>query len=214
MPIHPIQDQRMFTFDTLYSGIPWNHFPSVVNAFRSRLEYWYLLPTLKVRENHHYGFSVLANTCMLIDCLSQYEAGALQSHRDTFKNYLRQHWPDFDTDLVPAIQTGGHPLTDRADVVYGVRCGVLHENHIPMYAGIVAQDDPTKFHAAGYAKYSDGTDCPVVIIDPGRFFDMVHDRFEGYLAELVNPSVAFVPLRERFRNKFEYSSGVTISIAV
>src|SRR4051812_19437041 len=130
MAIHPVQAARMFTFDTRYDQVAWNDFPSVVAAFRQKLEYWYLLPAIQAKENHHFGFSVLANTCMLIDALSQYEAGVPQSGRQVFKNYLRKHWPAFDTSFAQAIQLGGgDSVTDIAEAIYGIRCGVLHENH-------------------------------------------------------------------------------------
>jgi hypothetical protein len=214
MAIHPVQAVRLFTFDTYYDKIPWNEFPAVATAFRQNLEYWYLLPALQVKENHHFGFSVLANTCMLIDSLSQYEAGAVLSGRTIFKNYLRKHWPTFDTPFATAIQSGADSLTDIADVIYGVRCGVLHENHIPLYAGLIAQADIAICNPTGYATYSDGADCPVVTIDPGRFFDAVNTRFEAYFADLVNPTARFDPLRAAFKAKFEAGFGVTISTVV
>jgi hypothetical protein len=105
-------------------------------------------------------------------------------------------------------------LNDIAEVLYGVRCGVLHENHIPLYAGLVAQPDIATYHAAGFATYSDGSDCPVVTIDPGRFFDSVNARFGAYFTDLMNPAVGFAPLRAAFKTKFEASFGVTISTVV
>lgn len=215
MATHPVQAARMFSFDTRYDQIQWNRFQAVVAAFRQKLEYWYLLPAIQARENHHFGFSVLANTCMLIDALSQYEAGALQSHNQVFKDYLRKHWPAFDTPFAQPIQTGGHhPVTDIAEAIYQVRCGVLHENHIPLYAGLVAQPIIADYHPTGLATYTSGADCPVVTLDPGRLFDAVNTRLEAYLAELLNPNVAFAPLRTRFKTKFEASFGVTISTVV
>lgn len=214
MAIQPVQAARMFTFDTRYDKIPWNHFPSVLTAFCQKLEYWYILPTIQARENHHFGFSVLANTCMLIDALSQYEDGAPQSSRRVFKDYLRKHWPAFDTPFVLPIQPGGQLVTDFADAIYGVRCGVLHENHLPLYAALVAQHDIAAYHPMGLATYAGGADCPVVTIDPGRLFDAVHVRFQAYMMELLNPAAGFGPLRANFKTKFETSFGVPISTVV
>ena len=55
---------------------------------------------------------------MLIDALSQYEAGTLQSHNQVFKDYLRKHWPAFDTPF--AHPTREHPIA--AGQLAGLSC--------------------------------------------------------------------------------------------
>ena len=78
----------------------------------------------------------------------------------------------------------------------------------------MGQSNITDYHPSGFANYSDGSDCPVVTIDPGLLFDAVHSRLQEYTSELNDQDGQFDEARRKFKVKFESSYGVTISIAV
>lgn len=155
----------------------------------------------------------------MIDCLSQYEKGSQEGESEIFKNYLRQHWKSqfdekFPTPIKASKRSGKSlKIEDGADAIYyGIRCGILHEAHVKLYTGLLGQNNIIQFHRSGFTKYSsDGADCPTVTVDPGKLFDAIHKRFEDYLKELTNTDRKFDSLRNNFKNKFEFSYGVTIS---
>lgn len=215
----PTQDQRMFSFHQKYSDINWNDFHMVADAFREKLEYWYILPGMELKENQHFGFAIAALASLLIDCLSQYEDGITAGKPDNFKNYLRRHWPTLATQYPTSINTqrNGNPfqVRDGADAIYhGLRCGVLHEAHVKLYVGLTRQAEIATYHRTGYATYLNGADCPVVTIDPVRLFNAVHQRFNAYIGELHNNNTAYDQTRNNFKTAFEAGYGVTISTII
>ena len=216
---HPTQNKRFFTFDKLYSDIEWNDFQDVVKAFKKQIEYWYVLPGLELNRQVHFGFSVAALTSLLIDCLSQYEDGVPAGTKINFKDFLRRHWKElkntFPTSIKATYNGNNFQIVDGADAIYhGLRCGILHEAHVKLYTGLGDATGIMSYEEKGFATYGDGTECPVVIIHAGNLFSSVHDRFDQYLNELLNPNPAYTPTREKFKTKFEASYGVTISITL
>lgn len=208
----PNQSARYFAVGTLYSDVDWSDFRKVIDAFRRQLEYWYVLPTLELKKEAHFGFAIAASACLLGDCLSQYEAGSTQSSRSIFQGFFRRHFPDLATPFPTPITTADKPIKDAAGALYfGLRCGVLHEAHPALYVGLVAQHTISEYHASGLASYAAGGDCPVVTFDPGRLFDGVHARLDAYTVELTTASPAYDTLRANFKTKFEQSFGVPIS---
>ncbi len=214
----PNQSKRHFTYDTLYSSIDWEDFAAVTKAFQDQLEYWYLYPGLALKDIEHSGFAVVSIACQLVDCLSQYEEGAAQANKNHFIEFLRLHWPELAVPFPVTIRTGntsGAPTVDdaAAAIYFGLRCGVIHEAHPILYTCINGQSDMTKYHLSGLASYQDGTDCPVVSVDPGKFFDAIAGRLTSYLGELRDPAKKYSDLRQNFKKKFEKSYGVTISVS-
>jgi hypothetical protein len=168
----------------------------------------------------HFGFSQAATACLLIDCLSQFEAGNEQSRASEFKGFLRKHWPAEMATVFPTSISakfhGPFDVRDGADAIYhGVRCGILHEAHVAIYTALTAQPTIVHFHATGLATYSaSGAPCPVVTIDPGRLFNAAHQRLISYVGELLDPNPAHLHLRQNFQKKFQHSYGIAISIAL
>ena len=206
--------------ETTYSSVDWKSFRKVLDAYRLQLEYWYVLPGLMLKQEGHFGFPIAAMACQLIDCLSQYEAGILESSASEFKNYLRKHWsPElaakFTTPIKAKFRGKLFDIEDGADAIYnGIRCGILHEAHGALYTGLTGQASIVVYHPSGFAEYADGSPCPVVSVDPGRLFDAIHNRLDEYLLELSNPDPKFILLRQNFQKKFEVSFGVPISIVL
>lgn len=216
---HPVQAKRLFDFATKYEDIDWNDFRTVVDAFRRQLEYWYVLPGLELKKEGHFSFAVGALASLLIDCISQYEDGVETGTKRNYKDFLRRHWAELDTPFPNSIcasyNSQRFQITDGADAIYhGLRCGIFHEAHPKLYIGLVGQGSITSYQATGFATYADGTDCPVVTIDPGRLFDAVHARLDAYVIELVTAGTTNNSQRQRFKTKFEASYGVTISTRV
>lgn len=247
----PVQSQRFFERDRKYADINWSYFPGVVDAFERRIRGWYIEPVEVLlergvdphsrhlvrclsnrRDGGHYSFTVMAITCLLIDTLSQFVRGILQSTGNDFKAFVRDYLPSYDIPLKtpidgyrPSISSGAKPrheqLTNIADVLYtGFRCGILHQAHAPLYCGIVPGNSPPTVEAtdhakyAGSAKYSTSGDfCPVVVICPEHLFDEVIRFFSEYLKNLKVKHASREPLRNNFKRKFTDSFGIDISAA-
>jgi hypothetical protein len=220
----------------------------IVDHFERRLRGWYIEPIevlleanvsgwrMKLArylarrdEGGHYSFSVAAMSCLLIDTLSQFEKGKLESDRGVFKDFVRRNLPNYAAPLTPTIDgyqpprnSGGalrhHVLSDIADVLYsGFRCGILHEAHAPLYCWISPGNDPPTVETNGYATYgsgatssTSGNDCPTVKLQPGHLFNEVMSYFRDYLSNLKNSSPINDQLRDDFKTKFSHSFGVDI----
>ncbi|QDU76834.1 hypothetical protein Pan97_38910 [Bremerella volcania] len=220
----------------------------LVDHFERRLRGWYIEPIEVLLETNvrgwrmklarflarrdeggHYSFSVAAMTCLLIDTLSQFEKGKLESDNVVFKDFVRRNLPCYAGSLTPNIDgyrpprnpTGAprhQALSDIADVLYsGFRCGILHEAHAPLYCWISPGNDPPTVEATGYATYglgatssTAGNACPTVKLQPGHLFNEVMRYFRDYLSKLKNSNPIHDQLRVDFKTKFSHSFGVDI----
>lgn len=213
----PVKAQRLFSPSTLYSEIDWNNFPLVVQKFREQLSVWYLAPAEKLLETPDYSFAAMSLASTLVDTLGQYFYGVEEGTNAEFKGFLDQHFPGFSTPLAVPIRSSHHnrsfPVTTLSDVVYhGFRCGIVHEAHVKLYTGIVAQPALTTYHATGYTIYDDGTDCPTVIVDPSRFVAHLKTVLQSYFADLIDMNPAKDYLRDNFKRKFRWSFGIDIGL--
>src|SRR5262245_42692335 len=67
------------------SEVDWSKRESVIDAFATRIEDWYLQPCRAMHASSgHYAFPAMAINSLLIDTLSQFEAGQETSSRRTF----------------------------------------------------------------------------------------------------------------------------------
>jgi hypothetical protein len=210
----PVRDQRYFTSEELYSQIDWTDFRKVVDAFRRRLEGWYVTPAQIIRDHSwHYSFALMALDCLLIDALSQYYYGVTTSSRTTFKDFVKESLPALASLPAPIKCPGAADLKTYADVLYaGFRCGILHEAHVPLYGGMSPLAARLyAFEPTGYTKYHDGTDCPTVQVDPVVLFDELKKVFAVYLSDLVNPDARHDDRRAKFKAKFSSSFGIDVT---
>ncbi len=237
MKIHrPVQANRLFRPDKTYAEIAWGEFPEVVSEFRNRLEAWYLQPAKVLAGTSDFAFSVMALNCLFIDALSQYRYGAQQSPTEALKNctnkrlesshfkfedFIADRIPELATPVAPPIRTGRlknnnqpETLSTLSEVLYtGFRCGILHEAHVALYGALTGQETIASVESTGLCTYADtGADCPTIVVFPQKLLGTLVDVFSAYLGELVNPDAAFDALRARFKEKFEDSFGVQISI--
>ena len=199
---------RVFLADptTHYDEIDWDNFDAVLDGYKRRIEQWYIAPTRLLAKEHNFGFAVLTMACLLIDTLSQYEAGAEESSRKIFKKFVRRRLKGFKKTIDPI----GH-VKDRADALWdGFRCGILHEAHLKLYCGVQPNaPDPIQV-VEGQTELSDGTPCVTVVLDPMALFAQVEGAFHDLIADLRKKSNK--KLRERFKRKFEASFGVKIRL--
>ena len=231
----PVPDQRFFSAGKKYDSITWNDFKQVVDAFKARIEDWYIKPAEALRiASWDNSFALMAIDCLLIDTLSQFHYGKVVSSRGTFKRYVRKKLKPFCADLPEKIRkrptrrkrrkaptTKPKPqrqeyYEDFADVLYHCfRCGILHEAHIAGCGGLaglggkMVDIDPDTC-----TTYRDGKPCPTVLMDPTAIFDAVRKLFDQYLSDLLKSGKKFNARRKSFKRKFTDCIGIDIMDAV
>jgi len=213
MNFKPVLRERYFTATEKYDEIDWNDFPKIVTAFQSRVDEWYIQPMrVLTRASHNYNFAIMALNCLLIDMLSQYHYGKLKSHRETFKMFTREAFPEFRQKLPTPIRINKDFLYDAADVLYiGYRCGILHEAHIALYGGIAGTNGKIlEIHTSGHVTYDDGTDCPSLIIEPYKLTTAIEQFFSEYIKQLLDNTQKYALVKDNFRKKFTSSFGIKI----
>jgi hypothetical protein len=211
----PIQTDRFFSRSKLYTSIDWTKLSDIVPAFMERITDWYIGPGSALAGDWHNAFSVMAVDCLLIDTLAQFERGKDESDRTTFIEFVKATLPPFAVTLSPAIKRPGKAdITTPAEALYfGFRCGILHEAHIPPYAGLHPEPGLVRIVPTGHTRYADGTDCTAVMMDPVRLFRELETIFERYILNLLDPSTVHDPLRAAFKKKFTSSFGIDITNA-
>jgi len=209
MLIRPVLKTRSWRPETLYSKVDWTNLEIVVSEFRKRLAQWYLVPTESL--SGHQSFPVIAMDCLLLDTLSQYEAGEPTGNGDLFKDFVRKYLPEFQKPVRGGIPHRNRLLDDCADVLYhGFRCGILHEAGLPPWAAIVEQDELVTVEESGLAEYEDGTACPVVIVDPFKLRNRLKNILDDYTTSLKDPAPENNSFRENFATKFSATFGIPV----
>lgn len=210
---------RFFDKDRLYVDINWFRFDQVVDAFRKRIQDWYLDPAHELAKNGHFAFAVMALNCLLIDTLSQFVHGRTSSAAIAFKQFLRDYLPNYAVGLtVPITHYDGKTtqLGDVADVLYhGFRCGILHQAHVTPY-GLIdpGQKQAVQIEPSGYVKYAaSNADCPSVTINPLMLLTDLSTVFQDYVQDLNRHDPKHDQLRANFKVKFSSAFGVDVSSA-
>ena len=244
----PVATERYFTRQRKYDEVERdrNDLGKMADAFEERIRNWYVEPIevlletrmsdwrkrlcrwlVRRQDGGHYSFTIAAMTCLLIDALSQFEAGLAEGTNGSFKAFVKQHLPSYGASLTPAIDgyrppSKCQPLSNLADVLYhGFRCGILHQAHAPLYCGIVPGKSPPRVEYTRHAKYAAGavnstvgSDCPVVVLYPEHLFDEVMAFFSSYLKNIKDKNPAYDAVRDKFKWKFSDSFGIDITAAV
>ena len=211
----PVMESRYFRRGVKYDKINWKDFSDVVQNFETRMEDWYIKPGAALRrQSWDNSFALMGIICMLIDALSQYEAGHIRSSQETFKGYVQRRLPELGQSLpIPVKQPGaGTPLQTFADVLYvGFRCGIVHEAHVALYGGLAGLGGKLcDIDTDICTKYEDGKTCPMVRMDPTAMFPELRGVFHTYIRELLNPARANNQLRQKFKRKFKSSFGIDL----
>lgn len=216
----PARQRRMFSKVVRYSEIDWGNLEEIIQAYRTRILDWYLEPAEELAKNPHFAFSVMALSCLLIETLGQFVFD--QPGRGSFKSLIRGRLPArYSAKLQVQIEhlDGDHSITleDVADVIYhAFRCGILHQAHMPPYAGVdPGLETPVEVRALGLVRYkSSGANCPSVILNPLSLLADLRSAFEAYLGELTDPATKYLHLRKNFKSRFTTSFGIDISRAI
>jgi hypothetical protein len=212
----PVKDERFFNRVHRYCEIDWNDKVAVFKEFKLKLEDWYINPIKLLTRTEHAGFTAVALSCVLVDTLAQYSDGILSSKRSSFIGWLKNAVPEtskpFPTSILKSVkQPADVEAHDFAEAIYyGFRCGILHEAHPKLYAGIWGMDQAMDYRPKGVTLYEDGTDCPSVVIDPAKLFALIERAFEDYFSKLLSDDPQFEPLRKNFQHKFLASYGINI----
>jgi hypothetical protein len=212
--------RRFFSSHRLYSSVDWTDFDSIIDAYDLRIREWYLEPGKQLSANVHFAFTLMALDSLLIDTLSQFVYGLGSGSRSKFIDFIKT-WlpPRYSATLGTPIRHPGakQPLKSVAEVIYyAFRCGVLHQAHLPPYAGVAPNHRPPVLvdDSAGLARYSDtGLPCPSVILDPLALFSDLVSAFDSYLRDLRNRSSVSDDLRRNFKRKFSTAFGIDIGHA-
>ena len=212
----PIQyTNRHFSGQILYNQIDWMRLDSIIPAFQARLSEWYILPAKELAMEWHNAFSVAALDCLLIDTLSQFRKGTLESSRSVFIGFVEDSFPQFKVNLPAIIRRKTRPpIKTLAEALYfAFRCGILHEAHIPPYCQILPEPNIVRAEASGIATYADATACCAVILDPMEMLKALEVVFESYINNLLDPDPRHNRVRMDFKTKFEASFGINIDAA-
>jgi hypothetical protein len=218
----PVKKSRYFNKDKRYSEIDWNDFNVVVQEFRERINVWYIEPIKALQKCGDHSFPVAGLTCLLIDALSQYFpqpmlVGPKPSGHE-FKEFIKNYLPRFAEPL-PAVITHyrhdsgrSYVLHSLQDVIYhAYRCGILHEAHCTLYAGIYGLNGKRfKFYKAKCTKYANGRKCLTVAIDPHLLFRDTILAFDRFIINLLDPNPVYQPWRDQFKQKFLTAFGIDI----
>lgn len=176
----PVETERFFEKDRLYSSINKSDLRDIVSAWDRRMKDWYIEPVevmlgrdikgLRKRliewlanrpDPGHYAFAVMSVTCLLIDALSQYRYGELASTGDCFKRFIENFLSSYKGNLPHPTwhydhshSRNGKPLTKYSEVLWnGYRCGILHQSHAPLYCGVVPGHSGPKMEPMNHAEY-------------------------------------------------------------
>jgi hypothetical protein len=208
----PLKDKRFFTHDTRYDEVDWNDENAAIKKFKAQLEGWYIDPIESlIAASRHYGFTVIALTCVLIDTLAQYYFGEEKSSQKAFKDFLKDHVGGPFDDKLPTPVLDKSPVEDYADVIYqAFRCGILHEAHVSLYGVVADHADLVEYHPTGITRYVNESDCPTIVINPESFFREIKSAFENYFQKLNDRDPQWDNLRRNLKAKFLVSYGIDI----
>ncbi len=218
----PVQSHdRYFARDIRYVEINWTVLGSVIEAFRARIEQWYIAPANTLALCWHNAFSVAALDCLLIDTLAQFEHGADKSSASVFIDFVKAKWPQFASPLPANIRRDPKnkkgkikDITNPAEALYyGFRCGILHEAHIPPYCQMDHEPNIVRTAPSGTVRYKDGSDCCAVILDPVELLKSLELNFNCYIESLLDANSKYEKLRSNFKKKFRDSFGICIDAA-
>lgn len=218
-------DEREMNGGAFFSDVEWASLGGIIAAFKDRLQWYYLDAATVLRRNtRQFDHVIMGISCLLIDTLSQFHFGRPSGTRTDFIGFLREYIPRLDVLLPASISHqndhGREPaiVTRYSEALYrGVRCGILHDANVLPYVAL-STDANLGFEAVGLSEY-DGTvkavgPCPTIRFNSWVLCDWVRAALDSYCARLQDPAVAFDLLRDNFKDKFKWSFGVDIAVAV
>lgn len=180
-------------------------FEKIVESFRKRVELCFLNPihNLLLPEFKTTGFITLSVISSLIDLLSQYYYwGPDIKHKDKYKHFLREHFPEFKQEI--SLKRYPH-VRDLADFFYeGFRCQILHNFMLNECSTIGWKTAIVQVHV-----WDEKKNLKEVIVNPRLMVERVEVIFHKYMDGLLNPDNT--ELRDRFIKKLFIDTGVKIN---
>lgn len=103
----------------------------VYNRFYDRYIKPFSFPNFEFKKNYKNGFSMLANSCLMIETYMAFKKGVKDTEgigRECFCEFFNSE-PEFSIFKDTSINSGGHYLKTAipSKFYYNVRCGILHQ---------------------------------------------------------------------------------------
>jgi len=213
-----LNDERDIGFGYKVNDLYNMEYPDVVKFFRDRINSFYIKPgnfiikKIKRKKTYasNFGFVIITLSSILIDTLSQYRYGNIQSTTN-FKLFLKEYVSEFDNTYSSpgkvylkdnmSIPPKNSSDVDFADIFYsGFRCGIMHNGKILSYGGYVYKQ---KALLAEHSWNDSNSDTRLELsIDPVILFKKMKLAFKKYIKELLNNLH-----RTEFLKKFEFEFG-------
>lgn len=175
------------------------------------MQSWYLEPAeILIDEMPGKEFIITNIGCILVDALSQFQAGDEDHDPKVFKGFTETHFPDFDHALpkvIPSDLVVGsiHEVDTVSEAFYsGFRCGLTvlaFGGHSTDTEGLYEiWFDPETPSRHCYDRET-GEKYPFVLLNPVELIELIKDVLESYLSRLRDPGET--ELRENFVQKIE-----------
>lgn len=198
--------KRIFCQGLRWGDLEQASFDEVVGYFKKRVEDCFFNPAknLLLPEYKTTGFVIVSIISTLVDLISQYYYhGRDIKHKDKYKEFLREHFPEFRQ----AISLKKLPrVEDFADFFYeGFRCQILHNFMLSEYSTIGWKTGITYLHT-----WDEKTGAKELIINPQIFLEKLQEVFTGYMNALLNKENR--KLREGFAGKLFIDTGIKLKI--
>ena len=196
--------QRIFCEGVRWGDLDKASFEEIVGFFKKRVEACFINPAkgLLVSEQKTIGFVIVAIISTLIDLLCQYyyQGGDLK-HKDKYKEFLREHFPEFRQSI--SLKRIPH-AKDFADLFYeGFRCQILHNFMLSEYSTIGWKTDILYLHT-----WDKNKDAKELIINPKIFLERLEMVFNEYMGQLLKKENR--KLRESFTERLKLDTGVSV----
>ena len=198
--------QRIFCGSVRWGDLERGGFEEVVGYFKKRVEDCFFNPAknLLLPEYKATGFVIVSIISTLVDLISQYYYhGQAIKHKDKYKEFLREHFPEFRQSI--SLQRLPY-VKDFADFFYeGFRCEILHNFMLSEYSTIGWKTGITYLHT-----WDKNTGAKELIINPKVFLERLQDIFTNYINALLNQENH--KLREGFAKRLFLDTGVKLNV--
>jgi hypothetical protein len=198
--------QRIFCGSVRWQDLDKASFEEIVGYFRKRVEDCFFNPAknLLLPEYKTTGFVIVSIISTLIDLISQYYYhGQDIKHKDKYKDFLREHFPEFRQSI--SLKRLPH-VKDFADFFYeGFRCQILHNFMLSEYSTIGWKTGITYLHV-----WDESTGAKELIINPQVFLEKLLEVFTNYTDSLLKQGNR--KLREGFTERFFLDTGLKLKV--
>lgn len=190
-------------------------YPELVEIFQNRICDRYINAAEYIDKNGDYNFVVTILCCVILDLWSQYVFGTPSSSRDTFKEFFRSYFKEYNHTITPYIVSCYYSkeqgkwfkerICDVADGLYHCfRCGVVHSGMILEYGRINRRYPEELIKIIEWEK-----DRKEINVNPSAFLERIKEKFEEYIGKLKNEEPE---LKSNFIKKLKFDYGNFINV--